>query len=611
MCWIYVPPGSFPSAPGSEDSTLASRWRSQLLESSAVLNGKPSPATSWLRAWKRVPWIRPLFGRIFDPSTAKRGVDASMASLAVSPARPSPKPGKGKEPTTSDGFGLNSPDFFARRARGGDFLRTSGGYYQSTLDGSSDQFSETWMTSGSMRSGSLFRRETWVPATEESESSSWLTPAGMTGTDHTGKAGSGGELHMQTQSWPSPKVQDLRHASMSPAERDRHSPTLGAFAHTFPTPTAKDADGSRDTSSRPGSRRHKGKTLTDATMDLWPATPAERTEPSSRTTDLSSAPSAEGDWPTPNVPNGGRTMSAEDIASKGATARGKRQVGLENVAEIWPTPRTITGGAESAERKKELGREEAGGGDLQAAADLWQTPAVCSPQSMRGAGQDPEKRRAQGHQVNLQDQAGAWPTPRAEDSESCGNHPGAKDSLTGTTKDWKTPNTRDHHAQGPRLNHPQRQETLVDQASVWPTPVTNPEAPNASSNQVASPASLGEAAESWPTPAARDHKDPNSAKHVTETGTGKKHMDQLANFAEHGSPSSLRVPVISAHGGELSPTDLSTASRRRLNPAFVCWLMGWPWWWTNPAVISSAREATESYLSRLRSLLRSLLGERA
>jgi hypothetical protein len=34
----------------------------------------------------------------------------------------------------------------------------------------------------------------------------------------------------------------------------------------------------------------------------------------------------------------------------------------------WPTPRTITGGAESAERKQQLGRSESGGGDLQAAA---------------------------------------------------------------------------------------------------------------------------------------------------------------------------------------------------------------------------------------------------
>ena len=43
-------------------------------------------------------------------------------------------------------------------------------------------------------------------------------------------------------------------------------------------------------------------------------------------------------WPTPNVPNGGRTMTAEDALNKGKTAKGKRQVTLENAVRFWPTP---------------------------------------------------------------------------------------------------------------------------------------------------------------------------------------------------------------------------------------------------------------------------------
>jgi hypothetical protein len=39
-------------------------------------------------------------------------------------------------------------------------------------------------------------------------------------------------------------------------------------------------------------------------------------------------------WKTPDVPNGGRTMSAEDVAANGATDKGKRQVGLENQARF-------------------------------------------------------------------------------------------------------------------------------------------------------------------------------------------------------------------------------------------------------------------------------------
>lgn len=97
-----------------------------------------------------------------------------------------------------------------------------------------------------------------------------------------------------------------------------------------------------------------------------------------------------------------------------------------------------------------------------------------------------------------------WPSPRTEDSQECGNHPGAMDSLgvvklwttpqshdvaagnaarigrygsehggknlTDDVMLWRTPDTRDHHAQGPRPHHEQRQTKLVDQvneAELW------------------------------------------------------------------------------------------------------------------------------------------------
>lgn len=44
-------------------------------------------------------------------------------------------------------------------------------------------------------------------------------------------------------------------------------------------------------------------------------------------------------WATPNVPNGGRVMNAEDVAAKGMTARGKRQVDLGSQTRQWSTPR--------------------------------------------------------------------------------------------------------------------------------------------------------------------------------------------------------------------------------------------------------------------------------
>ena len=41
-------------------------------------------------------------------------------------------------------------------------------------------------------------------------------------------------------------------------------------------------------------------------------------------------------WPTPSIPGGGRTLSDAEVMAKGKTAKGKRQVGLENVARLWP-----------------------------------------------------------------------------------------------------------------------------------------------------------------------------------------------------------------------------------------------------------------------------------
>jgi hypothetical protein len=47
-------------------------------------------------------------------------------------------------------------------------------------------------------------------------------------------------------------------------------------------------------------------------------------------------------WYTPNVPNGGRTLT-EDTSPTGMTPDGiKRQVGLENQAKQWPTPTSLS-----------------------------------------------------------------------------------------------------------------------------------------------------------------------------------------------------------------------------------------------------------------------------
>ena len=111
-------------------------------------------------------------------------------------------------------------------------------------------------------------------------------------------------------------------------------------------------------------------------------------------------------------------------------------------------------------------------------------------------------------------------------------------------------------------------------------------------------------AKMFPTPSARDAKGENHSRHLA-VASGRKHMDQLPNFIAHSESSPLRQ-IDSQNGPESSSG--SHTLLRRLNPAFVSWLMGLPWWWTQPGPLSFAHSEMQSYLSRLRSLCASFCG---
>ena len=251
--------------------------------------------------------------------------------------------------------------------------------------------------------------------------------------------------------------------------------------------------------------------------------------------------------------------------------------------------------------------------------------------------QDSSARQSAGR-VTRERGSSSWPTARAEEREQ-------------------------YNSQG-------KGEALSRKAAHWPTPQTNPEAPNLNSNQVNNPASLGKASKSWatptksvakggvpqdsknkrdlrldvthwPTPAGRDYKGANSAAHCRGEGPGAKHMGQLANFVIHtpSFPSSLLGPPTEKDGssssgdgpnslqqwgtprvttnkgigtnpeGEKSRLEdqaLKKTGRKKLNPLFVCWLMNWPIGWAS-AQGSLGSSEMESYLSRQRALLSRLL----
>ena len=78
---------------------------------------------------------------------------------------------------------------------------------------------------------------------------------------------------------------------------------------------------------------------------------------------------------------------------------------------------------------------------------------------------------------------------------------------------------------------------------------------------------LAGAVKLWPTPAARDGHGANSRKHCEETGTGRKHMDQLANAVAHPDlyfkesnmhSSAVNVNAVKSHGVMNAETTIQT-----------------------------------------------------
>ena len=104
---------------------------------------------------------------------------------------------------------------------------------------------------------------------------------------------------------------------------------------------------------------------------------------------------------------------------------------------------------------------------------------------------------------------------------------------------------------------------------------------------------LATAAGAWPTPAGRDCKGGNSASYADRGGGTKG--EQLPNFVahrfSHPLPTTLRhgltlsallriwrplrASVIASHG-QATWRRLAKSRKRRLNPLFVEWRMGWP-----------------------------------
>jgi hypothetical protein len=141
-------------------------------------------------------------------------------SAADFPVSPTVSPALAAVPATSATSGPSSSDSFASLNPDGSWRKTCQGYSQVTLDGSLEEYSETWPQAGMTQSGRAYLLPPLERCTDETESGSW----------------------------PTPTARDWRSEECSPefdAERMAHTrgKSLPTIVRQLPTPTANRWDG--------------------------------------------------------------------------------------------------------------------------------------------------------------------------------------------------------------------------------------------------------------------------------------------------------------------------------------------------------------------------------
>lgn len=217
---------------------------------------------------------------------------------------------------------------------------------------------------------------------------------------------------------------------------------------------------------------------------------------------------------------------------------------------------------------------------------------------------------------NIRQQAMTWATPDANAMERTNRSPSPnaaeRPTLALAARAWPTPHGTDGAKGGPNQHGSSGDPMLPSMAAQWATPNVPSGGRSVSADVVATrgktangkrQVGLESETRHWATPMSSENSN-RTTKSAPSHGNG--HGMVLAGQAADFS-TSLRPVRSMIDGRELSPTDRTL--RRRLNPAFACWLMGWPTWWTNPGITNSVRSEMASYRSKLRSQLSLLLGE--
>jgi len=197
----------------------------------------------------------------------------------------------------------------------------------------------------------------------------------------------------------------------------------------------------------------------------------------------------------------------------------------------------------------------------------------------------------------------SWPTPMSLHPGTDRYNPAGNSDFTRKAEalalgitNWSTPKATDGAKGGPGQSYGSGgMPPLPAQAAQWQTPVADDQMDRLRGkiNSRGEP-KLSAQAIQWPTPAAQNWKGSSEASIIR--ADGKSRMDILHYRAEQGfthpdpvitqdgrqcSPHfpisrPLWASMIASHGRVVSRRILKARARRRLNPLFVGWLMGWP-----------------------------------
>lgn len=372
-------------------------------------------------------------------------------------------------------FGLSSPVWFGNFDHDLCSLKT---FQVCLFTMQCDESLETWPDSGMWDAGVVYELANSAPVICESASSSWPTA-------NTRDASSAARHSTMT---------GIMHPGTTLTDAIRMWPTASAsLPNDGETPESWELRKQRNIE-----RHHNGNGMgTPLTMasTMWPTARQEDGESCGNHPDqVDSLTGAAYLWPTPNVPNGGRTSNTSSKRDDGS----KRQIDLGAMANLWRTP---------------------------------DTPGAGGPRNRQDS-------IGEGHQVTIAEQAEHWQTPGTDSFRSRGGDRKDEMGLDQEARNWITPNARDWKSEtGSENNSYDKTPNLSRQVYGWWTP----------------------------------H---GTREHDTDNSDSTYLARQVASIF-----ASLPAPPI-PDGPQSSESD--PTSRRRLNPRFVEWLMGFPIGWTEP-----------------------------